>query len=364
MNKNAKTSLKTRARRYGCGAVARTLAAAGLSLAIATAFADPVNVPNGDFSDPGNTGTIGGGVIGGSGTNVLIGAGPWRGTYWGLAGLLAPPSLAISHTSQTATISGLAAVNLAGLVNNGGYFTQTLAQNYELGRFYVLSADVDIGELLTLDLLGDSGIGIALRSGTDVLASSTIAPAHLLDLDPVSGEIHRVRLGYFADLNATGAINVKMGYEPQGVAPADLLPTVTFRNAGLEVRDIGAPAAVEILTYGDMLQAEVGQPFSGSLIALVRDEDGDGVPGHTVTFIAPTSGASAILTSPTGGTGTTVTAVTDIDGLAVVHGQANNEAGCYRVTVQGMGLPEIATFHLRNFSYAPGVDSIFCNGYQ
>jgi hypothetical protein len=364
MKKYAETGLNARAKRKGCGVLARTLAAAGLSLAIGAAFADPVTVPNGDFSDPGNTGTVGGGLLGGSGVNALIGNGPWRGTYWGIAGLLAPPSLAINHNTQTATIGGIAGVNLLGLVNNGGYFTQTLAQNWELGRFYVLSADVDAGELLNLDLLGDSGVGIAFRSGNDVLASSTSALGHLLDLDLVGSDMYRVRLGYFADLNATGPINIKMGYEPQGVASVDLLSDVTFRNVGLEVRDIGDPAAFEILTHGDLLQAEVGQPFSGNLIVLVRDDDGDGVPGYTVTFTAPTTGASAVLTSPTGGTGTTVTAVTDIDGLAMVSAQANSEAGCYRVTVEGVGIPEVATFYLRNYSNAPGVNSIFCNGYQ
>lgn len=367
MNKNVRTGLKTPVAGRGQRSRGRRLYAVALAAALAmtmgAACADPVNVPNGDFSAPGNDGTVGGGVLGGSATDVMIGSGPWLGTYWGIVGLLAPPALDIDAGNQTARISGLAGVGIA-LLNNGGFFTQSLADNYQFGRFYVLSAEVDAGELLTLDLLGDSGVGIGLRAGGSVLASSTTSPAHLLDLDLLAGDNHRLRLGYLADMAASGPINIKLAYEPSGVATVDLLADVTFRNVELEVRDIGVATAVEILSFGDMLQAEVGQPFTGSLVALVRDEDGDGVPGHVVTFTAPASGASATLTSPTGGTGTVVTAVTDIDGLAVVQAQANNEAGCYRVTAEGTGIVDVAEFHLRNYSLDPAADSIFCNGYQ
>lgn len=349
--------------RKGPGRFARGVCAAGLIVAMG-AVADPITVPNGDFTDPANAGSVGGGVIGGSQANAPIGSGPWLGTYWGLAGLLAPPTLTIDANAERASISGLAAVNVLGLLNNGGYFTQSLPESYAFGRFYIISADVDVGGLLSLDLLSDAGVSIGLRSGGNVLASSDASPPHLVDLDLLDGTSQRLRMGYLADATAVGPINIKMGYEPAGVATVDLLSSVSFRNVGLEVRDIGPAIAVEILTFGDMLQAEVGQPFSGSLVALVRDEDGDGVPGHVVTFEGPDSGAGAVLSSPTGGTGTKVTAVTDIDGIAVVNAVANEEAGCFRVTIEGENLPEISTFHLRNYSNDPGVDSVFCNGYQ
>lgn len=364
MNTNAEAGLKLGTGGCGWRALGRRLSALGLVLAMGAAVADPITVPNGDFGDPANAGTIGGGALGGSDENAAIGAGPWLGTYWGILALLAPPSLTIDANDQTATISGLAAVSVVGIVNNGGFFTQSLAENYAFGRFYILSAEVDAAELLSLDLLGDAGVGIGLRSGGSVLASSTTSPAHLVDLALLDGTNHRLRFGYLADGSAVGPINLKLAYEPSGVASVNLLSSVTFRNVGLEVRDIGTATGVEIMTFSDLLQAEVGQPFTGSLIALVRDEDGDGVPGHVVTFTAPSSGASAILTSPTGGTGIVVTAVTDIDGLAVVHAEANDEAGCYRVTAEGAGIPEVGVFHLRNFSNDPGVDSIYCNGYQ
>lgn len=359
MKMNAQSGWGAGAQPGGRRALVGMLVAMGLGVT-GMVFADPISVPNGDFSDPGNTGTVGGGVVGGSANDVLIGSGPWLGTYRGLLGLLAPPTLAINHNTQTATITGIG-VNLLGL-GNGGYFTQTLGQNWQTGRFYVFGADVDAGTLLNLDLLGSSGVGIALRAGNTEVASSS-DPLSLLDLDLVGGTLQRVRIGYFAEPGVNGAINLKLGYEPQGVAAVDLFPVVTFRNVSLEVRDIGAPTAVEILTFSDMLQAEVNQPFAGKMVALVRDEDGDGIPGHAVTFTAPATGASATV-SAGGSSGTSITVYTDLDGLAVVGAHANAVAGCYRVTVQAEDIPDTSEFHLRNYSFDTGQDSVFCNGYQ
>ena len=83
---------------------------AGLGFA-GIASAGFVTVPNGDFSGLGNAGSVGGGLVGASGTNVPIGSGPWTATYNGVLGLLAPPTLAISPSQKTATISGLLGVN-------------------------------------------------------------------------------------------------------------------------------------------------------------------------------------------------------------------------------------------------------------
>lgn len=346
--------------------IRRTLARFALSFAAVLsppAIADPIVVLNGDFSAVGNVGSVGG-VIG-NGTNVPIGSGPWTATFFGPVGLL-PPTLAISNTTQTATISGLLGLNIGGLLNNGGWFSQTLPTPWETGRFYVLSANIDAGTALDLSLLDNVDVGIALRraDGT-VLASSNLALPGLVRLDLLTSTQYRLRFGYFADGLATGNINVALFNTPVGLLTANLLGSTTFANVELEVRDIGAPAAVEVMTYGDLLQAQVGQPFGEPIIALVRDDDGDGVPGVTVTFTAPSSGASATLSSPTGGTGLVVTAVTDLDGLAVVYAQANNQAGCYRVHAEATAFTlDQAVFHLRNWSDDPGQDSIYCNGYQ
>src|SRR5690606_32087606 len=102
-------------RRRGTALPAATMAGASCLLG---GFAQAANVPvpNGDFSSSGNVGSIGGGVLGASGTDVAIGSGPWKGTYFGVLGLLAPPTLSI--TPGEARIGGLLGVNVLGIVNN------------------------------------------------------------------------------------------------------------------------------------------------------------------------------------------------------------------------------------------------------
>src|SRR5262245_53671635 len=176
-----------------------------LAAACGSAVAAPVAVPNGDFSDPGNFGTIGGGAIGGSGTDVPIGAGPWTGSYAGVLGLLAPPTLTIG--AGQADIQGLAAANVLGILNNGGYFSQTLATLYVPQERYTLTADVDTGASLDLGLLSGGNVGVALRSGGVTLASTATAPAQLVGLQPLGGTSYALSLIFDSNDTTSGAID-------------------------------------------------------------------------------------------------------------------------------------------------------------
>lgn len=344
---------------------ARASLALVLLAASMAASGSPIPVGNGDFSNPANAGTVGGGALGGSGSNVVIGLGPWTGTFAGAIGLLAPPTLTIDPAQPAATISGLLGINVAGVVNNQGWFAQSLGTNYVQGRFYVLSAEVFTGSALDLSLLADADVGIAMTAGGNVLAASTSAAPSLVELSPLGSNRYQLRLGYTADAAATGAIGLRLFNQPQGLLTANLLPSISFGDVELDGRDVGAAANIEVGTTGNLLQAQVGQPFGEPIIAIVRDAEGDGVPGFQVTFTAPAAGASATLTSPTGGSGLVVTAVTDLYGIAVVYAVANQQAGCYRVTAEASGgALDQAVFHLRNFSDDPGQDSVYCNGFQ
>ena len=89
------------AARFETSRLARLAAFAGaLVLSFATHAAPtvptaPIGIANGNFSDPANNGSIGGGLVGGSGS-ATIGSGPWSGSYAGALGLLAPPLLTIA----------------------------------------------------------------------------------------------------------------------------------------------------------------------------------------------------------------------------------------------------------------------------
>ena len=111
---------------------------------------------------------------------------------------------------------------------------------------------------------------------------------------------------------------------------SDVVRLVTF---------IGSPATITV-THGSPQTTRVNTSFPERLTAAVRDSNGLGVPGATVTFTAPAGGASATLTSPT--------AITDEQGEASVFATANSTAGSYSVTATTTGVATPATFSLTN----------------
>jgi hypothetical protein len=87
----------------------------------------------------------------------------------------------------------------------------------------------------------------------------------------------------------------------------------------------------------------LGMAFPSPLQVTVKDNNGVGVAGATVTFAAPAAGASAVLSSGT--------AVTNAAGVASVTAAANGAAGSYIVTANVGGLS--ASFTLTNTSSPP-----------
>ncbi|HEY0231220.1 MAG TPA: hypothetical protein VGC55_08205 [Dokdonella sp.] len=321
------------------------------------ALAAPVSVPNADFSAAANVGSVGGGLLGGSGTHVSIGLGPWTGTYAGAAGLLAPPSLAISAPNQNATIGGLLGVSVLGLVNNGGYFGQTLSTLVQPNTRYILSADVDAGRALQAALLDDTHTGIAVVANNVVLASSDTAAAGAITLQPLQSTTYRLNLTYVSPMAiAANPIELRLFAQPQGLLTADLLPTITFDNIALDAVALGVPATVGNIA-GDGQSATVGTVFPTPLGLRVLDGAGNGVSGTQVVFSAPNSGASAVFSS-NGSSASTLAVLTDANGDASATTTANLVAGDYPVSVQVAGLADPQIFHLHNAAGPPAVVQI------
>jgi hypothetical protein len=101
----------------------------------------------------------------------------------------------------------------------------------------------------------------------------------------------------------------------------------------------GDPASVSLVS-GSGQSATIGAAFAAPLVVVVKDTYGNPVPGATVTFAAPTSGASATLS------GSMVT--TGADGQASVTATANAIGGSYTVTASVDGVATSATFNLTN----------------
>ncbi len=316
--------------------VALAALAAAMLGASAAAPAAPVTIPNSDFSDSANDGSIGGGLLGASGSGP-IGSGPWHGTYSGILALLAPPVLTISP--DTGVISSLS-VNALG-INNQGAFTQALAAPYVANKHYVLTADVDAGAtLLGLELLTGGNAGLALTRGGTVLASTESGGSDI-SLSLASGTKYHVALGYNTGGTVSGNIGVALFSDPSGVLSADLLTQIGFGNVHLTQAPIPALPATNLGSAGGTPQgAAVNTAFSDALSVSVVDAEGNPLEGVTVTFVVPGTGASTALSQ--------TTVVTDVGGHASVTGVANGTAGSYQVVASVDGVGETAVFDLTN----------------
>ena len=116
----------------------------------------------------------------------------------------------------------------------------------------------------------------------------------------------------------------------------------------------GVPTAAITPTAGTPQSTVVNTAFGTALQATVRDAGNNPMPGVTVTFTAPTSGASAGF-----GGSATATATTNGSGVATAPMlTANGIAGSYTVTASAPGIPTSAGFNLSNTaSVATGVSA-------
>lgn len=321
---------RTHRQRHFSVLAATLLLAAGIS-----AHAGQIPVDNGDFSNASNNGSVGGGLIGGSGS-AAIGTGPWSGTWYGALGLLAPPTLSIS--SGQATVGGLLGVNVAGLVNNGGSFRQTTATPWQANKHYTLTADVTTAGVLDLGLLQAGNAGIALVNGSTRVASSVNPGSVTLSL--LSGSTWRVQLRHDTGASASGNIGIHLFTEPNGLLTASLLSSISFDNITLSSRMLNQVPTALAAVDASPRNAVVGSTIAPPLQIKVLDADGDPIPGVTVTFTVPASGPSATV-SPN-------PASTDANGIAQVTTTANTIAGSYQIVATVSGVATPVTFDMTN----------------
>ncbi len=119
-------------------------------------------------------------------------------------------------------------------------------------------------------------------------------------------------------------------------------------KASFSLTNTAGPAASITATAGTPQSATVSAAFSTALQATVKDAGGNPVTGATVTFKAPSTGASGTFTGGTNG-GATITATTNSSGVATAATfTANTVAGSYTVTASVTGVTATASFSMTN----------------
>lgn len=242
--------------------------------------------------------------------------------------------------SGQARVSGLLGINLVGILNNRGYFHQDTGTAWIANRRYTLSADVDAATVLTASVLNSGNLGIALATSTSTASrvASTTGGNGVLTL--LGGSTYRLSVEFETGPSVSGNIHAHLFAEPSGLIGAGLLSAVSFDNVTLSTHLLTqAPAALAPGATGPYT-AVVGEAVSPALDVVVLDALGDPIPGISVTYSVPGSGASAsVVPNP---------ATTDSNGIAHAVITANTIAGAYQISASVDGLPTPLVFDLVN----------------
>ncbi len=257
------------------------------------------------------------------------------------------------------------------LTNSQGIATSpTLTANAVTGNFSVtaLAAGVTAPATFGLTVTGvPSSIAVFKGSGQSAHVDTAFAsPLEALVLGSNKKPIAGITVVFKAPGNGVGGVfagSVDAVTNASGIAVAPQLiadTTVGTFKVLASVGDVAKPASFTVTNTaatavlvsavaGSSQSAAAGKIYSRPLQALVQDTFGNPVAGVTVTFTAPTSGASG-----TFGKKSTIAAVTNSSGIATAPAfLANTITGSFSVSAAIAGGAS-TSFNLSNVSTAPG----------
>ncbi|HEY0192161.1 MAG TPA: Ig-like domain-containing protein [Kofleriaceae bacterium] len=155
----------------------------------------------------------------------------------------------------------------------------------------------------------------------------------------------------FTSVTTTNAAGIATATATANATPGSYAVTASVQSvatpASFSLTNVGPATQLVYLTGGngtDPQQAPTGGVFSSNLVAIARDAAGNPVPGATITYTVPSSGASATLTA--------TSATSDANGMVQVGASANSVVGSYTITAT-LAAATPVTFNLQNLSPGP-----------
>ncbi|MEZ4363474.1 MAG: Ig-like domain-containing protein [Kofleriaceae bacterium] len=252
------------------------------------------------------------------GSQVVLTAAPVVGatfTGWGGACSGTATSCTVTMTgdqSVTASFTGApAAISVVG----GG------AQSTTINTAFASPLQVLVTDAGGIPVPGAAVAFAAPGSGASATLSATTATTNAAGLASVTATAN----GTAGTYSVTATVS--------GVPPASF-----------SLSNVGIPTSISVVS-GSGQSATVNTAFAAQLVAVVRDAASQPVPGITVTFTPPASGAGATLSA--------ATAVTNASGQVSLNATANTVAGSYAVTASVVGVVTPASFALTNTAGAP-----------
>jgi hypothetical protein len=214
-----------------------------------------------------------------------------------------------TSTTSTATLSASASSLAGASQTSGNNSSKTALSATHLSVSAPSTATAGTSFQFTVTALDASNNKVSNYSGTVQFASND-AQAVL----PAAAKLSSGSGTFTATLKTAGA---------RTISAAD---STTSSISGTAAITVSAAAAASIsATAGTPQSATVNTAFASPLQATVKDSYGNAVSGATITFTAPSSGASALLNG---------TATTNSSGVAFVTATANSTPGSYTVAVR------------------------------
>ena len=279
----------------------------------------------------------------------------------GVAGISVTFTAPSTGPSVTFSSTATALTNAFGIAT-----APQMTANSQTGPFEVTAAAPSIQPPAVFALTNVAGAAARLafvQQPTDTVAGATMTPAVTVQLQDSFGN-NVTTAGVAVTLQANPVAGRAAGFsvtQNTNLSGIATFSTLTFSQVGQFTMlaeanlitsatstafTIRAGVPAKILTTGGTPQtATILSTFAQPLKAKVLDAFDNPISGITVTFTAPSSGASASLTAP---------AITDATGQCQVTATANNKAGLYSVTAATAGVSPSSSFSLTNVTGSVG----------
>ncbi len=245
----------------------------------------------------------------------------------GKASVTAKANTVAGSYAVTATVAGVATGASFALTNAAGAVASVTAEASSTPQ----SATIQTAFQHPLGVTVRDGYGNPV-SGASIALSYPSSGASAVLADTATSDAS----GY---ASTTATANAIAGSYVVTASVAGVATPATFALTNLP----GAPATVSAIggtPQSTVVNTSFGQPFK----VVVRDGANNPVPGMTVTFAGPATGAKANFNA---------TATTDANGVAATSASANTIAGSYAVTASVAGGTSPATFSLTNLPGPP-----------
>ena len=257
-------------------------------------------------------------------------------------------SASLSSTSVTTSATGFASVTATANGTAGAYSVMA-----------ALSGTPTTGTFSLWNYGAATAVAVSGGSGQSATVGTAFgAPLVVIVRDAANQPVPGVTVGFTAPASGATAALSGASASTGASGTASLTATagqlvgaygVTASVSGIAVpatfalrNTAGAAASVTASSGGGGQQlAGIGTAFSTLLAVTVKDGFGNAIPGVTVTFASPGSGASAALSSGS--------VTTNASGQASVTATANATVGSYTVTASVAGVPGTVTFALANY---------------